>query len=106
MPTVAIASGTSTSSSIDIGPVLFDRVYVDNRATLVLSIYASDDNSTFLPLYRNNSSVAGATFVAESIGTAYSGFWVPIQVGHRYLKFAASTTIADGATIRYSTVYK
>jgi hypothetical protein len=106
MPTLLIASGTSTSSSIDLGPVMFDRVYVDNRATLVITMWGSEDDSTYLPVYRNNSSVAGATFVSEAVGTAYSGFWVPLAVGHRYIKFTASATLADGGSVKVSTVYK
>jgi hypothetical protein len=105
--TATIASATSTSDAVDLGPGLFfNRVYVNNTALAQISIYASDDNSTFLPLYRNNSSVAGATFVAETIASAYSGFWVPIAVGHRYLKAVATGTVADGGTVKFSVIYK
>lgn len=104
--TATIASAASTSDSVDLGPALFDRVYVNNTATAAITIYASDDNNTFLPLYRNNSAVAGATFVAESIASAYSGTWVPIAVGHRYLKAVATGTVADGGTVKFSAIYK
>lgn len=106
MPSVNIASGASTSSSIDIGATYFDRIYVNNTANAQISIYASDDNVSFVPLFRNNSSVAGSTFVAETIGSAYSGSWVPIAIGHRYLQFVATGTVANGGSVKFSSVYK
>jgi len=105
--TATIASATSTSDAVDLGPGLaYSRVYINNTARAQIAIHASDDNSTFLPLYRNNSAVVGGTFVAEVIASAYSGFWVPIAIGHRYLKAVATGTVADGGTVKFSVVYK
>jgi hypothetical protein len=101
--TVAFASGTSTSSGMDLGDAPFTRMYayVATATTgAAITVYGSNDGTTFAPLYErvNTAPVQHQTI---TIATATSGGWTALEAfPHRYVQFVASATFTNGTSVK------
>lgn len=104
---VAIASGASTSSSLDLTAAGWGRLalsYATFSTGAALQVQGSVDNSTFLNVHTLVPTSSAAQYqplvVATSVSaTGYAVFPAP---PFRYVRFIASATIDNGGVI---TVY-
>lgn len=99
--TCGIASGASTSSSIDLGTKSFSRMFV-NAVTMstgaAVTIYGAVDNATFYTVQErvNTSSVQYQTV---TIATTTSGGWAQCEAPlFRYVRFITSAVVSGGVS--------
>lgn len=102
--TATIASGTSTSDVIDLGSASFTKVYCNNKATLVITLQGSVDGTNFAIIDRQDDNIEGVSFTTQTVATALSGRWVPLNIGTRFIRVYGTTTIANGGTVLFSVV--
>ncbi len=101
--TVGIASGASTSSSLDLRGKAYTQlhVYANSMSTgALVSVYGCDTTAgTYLPvstLVPNTSTVA---YQLLQIPTSTSGNWVGFQAPtFQHLKFITSAVVSGGAS--------
>ena len=100
--TCGIASGASTSSSIDLGGSGFQYMFV-NAVTMStgaeMTLWGSADNSTF---YRVMERVNTAPVQYQNvvIATTTSGGWAQLNAApFRYVLFTASAVVSGGVSI-------
>lgn len=98
-----IASGTSTSSSIDFGTKTYTKMavlYPTSMSTgAMLTVFGSTDDSAFYTV-QERVNTAPVQYQALTIATGTSGSWAVFDAPpFRYLKFAASATVTDGGGV-------
>lgn len=98
---VSIASGASTSTAIDLGRGYSKVVYDCTSSGGASTFFAA---SSFDGTYRQIKFPVASGLVAPgavTVGSACSGSLVEVSElkGHRFLKVAATGTIANGATL-------
>jgi hypothetical protein len=101
---VGIASGASTSSTIDLGGKSFNRLAV-NAVTMstgaMLTVYGSDTSTgTFNPVYQKVVNTAASAYLSLTVGTAASGGWCQIDAPPmRYIQLITSAVVSGGVSI-------
>jgi hypothetical protein len=97
---LVIASGASTSSHYDFGGKSGTYLCVYHTAGFSLDLFGSNDGTTFGRLFErvNTAPVQYQTMI---VGSNTSGGWAQmICPSVRYVKFAATGTVADGTTVK------
>lgn len=102
---VAIASGASTSSSLDLGTTAgWSRLalgYATFSTGAVLQVQGSSDDSTFKNVHVLVPSSSAAQYQPLTIATSVSGTGYAVFAAppFRYVRFVADATIANGGVI-------
>ncbi len=99
-----IASGASTSSTIDLGGKSFNRFSV-NAVTMStgagMTLYGCDTSTgTFGPVFQKVPSTATSAYLSITVGTLTSGGWCQIDAPPmRYIQFVTSAVVSGGVSI-------
>lgn len=98
---VGIASGASTSSTLDTGGRAFDTLavkYEDMSTGAAVALYgANTSTATFLPISWKDQDAA--TYNALNIATSVSGGWGVLPCPpHRYIQFITSAVVSGGVS--------
>lgn len=99
---VSIASGASTSTALDLGGGYRKVMFDPTGAAGSTMFFAAD---SFSGTYKQvKYSIASGMSAPQTctVGSAVSGSWVevPALVGLRFVKVAATGTVADGTTLK------
>ena len=99
---VGIASGASTSSSLDLGDKSYRQMatkYVTMSTGAVLTVYGSVDGSNFYPAHERVNT-APVQYQALTIATSTSGAWAVFAAPpFRYVKFVTDAVVSGGVSI-------
>lgn len=101
--TDVIASGTSTSSGRYLGDRSHSAVFVQSvtfSTNAALTVQTSFDGGTTWLNVNERVNTATVQYQIITIPTSVSGGIVPIFVPGTYVRFLASATVTDGATIK------
>jgi putative intracellular protease/amidase len=98
----AIASGASTSSSLDLGHRPFRQTalrYVTMSTGAAVTVWGSTDNSTFFKVHERVNT-APVQYQELTVATAVSGGnWAVFQTPpFRYLQFTTSAVVSGGVS--------
>lgn len=100
---VAIASGASTSSSLDLGDKSYRQMatYYGTMSTgAALTVYGSTDGTNFYPAHERVNT-APVQYQALTIATSTSGAWAVFAAPpFRYVQFVASAVVSGGVALK------
>ena len=98
---VGIASGASTSSSLDLGTDGRRRLgltYVTMSTGAMVTVYGSEDGTTFKPVHERVNT-APVQYQALTVATTTSGSWAYFDAPPiRYLQFITSAVVSGGVS--------
>lgn len=99
---VGVASGASTSSSLDLGGKSYTKLavnYVTMSTGAAVTVYgAAAPTATFLPVHERVNT-APVQYQALTIATSVSGAWAVIDAPpFRYLQFITSAVVSGGVS--------
>ncbi len=103
--TAVIASAAATSNTLDLGSAGFRKVFINNEAGGAIHLNVGTDSSTFSPLQVDSTATAAVGYSTHTIGSAFSGKWVPVDLPFRYVQVEATGAAADGANVYFATSF-
>ena len=104
--TVSWSADQVISDAVNLGTAGFDVFYVNNQAAAAVSFQGSVDGENYYTVDRENTAAAGADATTFSIGSAFSGRWVPAEClrPFQYIKVVATATAA-GNSVYFATSF-